>query len=266
MRLRTIVRIFRRALAVSSIFIAMLLIARSLAGVQAQSQPAPPNPASMQIKPQLAPESEEKSGAIIQTSKDSSMGEPAKAGSENTLDKTTQLKYSGSVKWLARELRVSIFTAYGLSVALNFFTIVVIIGLFLRSKLPGWFRNRTQLIRQGLDEARHASEEAQQRLSAIESRLAQLQSEIAAMQSAAKRESQEEEQRIRAAAETEKRKIVEAAEQEIAAAVNQARRDFKSYTADLAVTLAAKRIQVDATTDEGLLFTFIDQLGRNGSN
>jgi len=34
----------------------------------------------------------------------------------------------------------------------------------------------------------------------------------------------------------------------------------------LAVTLAAKRIEVDAATDEGLLFAFIDQLGHNGSN
>jgi hypothetical protein len=34
----------------------------------------------------------------------------------------------------------------------------------------------------------------------------------------------------------------------------------------LAVTLAAKRIQVDVSTDEELVRSFIDQLGRNGND
>ena len=59
---------------------------------------------------------------------------------------------------------------------------------------------------------------------------------------------------------------MEAAEQEIAAAVNLARRDFKTCAANMAVTLAASRIQVDAATDEGLVMSFIEKLGKNGSN
>jgi F-type H+-transporting ATPase subunit b len=55
-------------------------------------------------------------------------------------------------------------------------------------------------------------------------------------------------------------------EHEIAAAVDQARRELKAYAADLAVTLAAKRIQVDVSTDEELVRSFIDQLGRNGND
>jgi len=103
-------------------------------------------------------------------------------------------------------------------------------------------------------------------LSAIETRIAKLQSEIAGMESAADREWQAEEQRIRATTDEEKHKIVEAAEQEIAAAANLARRDFKAYAANLAVTPAASRIQVDAATDEGLVKSFIEKLGTNGRN
>ena len=60
--------------------------------------------------------------------------------------------------------------------------------------------------------------------------------------------------------------VSRAAEREIAAAVNQARRELKAYAVDLAVTLAATRIQVDVSTDEQLVRSFIDQLGRNGSD
>jgi F-type H+-transporting ATPase subunit b len=93
-----------------------------------------------------------------------------------------------------------------------------------------------------------------------------LQAEIAEMQSAADQESKAEEERIRVAAGGEKRRIVEAAEQEIAAAVSLAKRDFKAYAAELAVTLAANSIQVNASTDEALLRSFVEQLGRNRSN
>ena len=47
---------------------------------------------------------------------------------------------------------------------------------------------------------------------------------------------------------------------------NQARRELKACAADLAVTLAAARIQVDVSADEELLRPFIDQLGRNSSD
>jgi F0F1-type ATP synthase membrane subunit b/b' len=73
------------------------------------------------------------------------------------------------------------------------------------------------------------------------------------------------EERIRAAAEEDRCRIVKATEHEIAAAVNRVRQELKAYAADLAVTLAAAHIQVDVSTDEELVRSFIDQLGRNGS-
>ena len=234
------------------------------AGAQERSKTAQLDPQTSGTKPQQVSESEKNRTPASQTSV---AEQPTKAGREASGgDDNAQFKNSASLQWMARKLRVSTATAYGLSIVLNFFTIVAVVVLLLRSKLPALFRNRTQAIRQSLDEARKASAEAQQRLSATESRLGKLQAEIAEMQSAADQESKAEEERIRVAAGGEKRRIVEAAEQEIAAAVSLAKRDFKAYAAGLAVTLAANSIQVDASTDEALLRSFVDQLGRDRSN
>ncbi len=181
-------------------------------------------------------------------------------------DQTEQLMNSASVKWLAHKLGVSTARASRLSVALNFLAMVALIALFLRPRIPALLRNRTQGIGQALDEARKASADAKQRLEAIESSMLKLESEIAAMQSVADRESQAEEERIAACIEEEKHRIAAAGEQEILAAVNQAKRDFKTYVTGLALTLAANRIQVSNSSDEEILQSFIYQLGRNGSN
>ena len=181
-------------------------------------------------------------------------------------DQTEQLMNSASVKWLAHKLGVSTATASGLSVGLNFVAMVALIALFLGPRIPALLRNRTQVIGQAIDEARKASANAKQRLSAIESSMLKLESEIAAMQSVADRESQAEEERIAASIEGEKHRIAAAGEHEILAAVNQAKRDFKTYVTGLAVALAANRIQVSSSNDEEILQSFIYQLGRNGSN
>ena len=181
-------------------------------------------------------------------------------------DQTAQLMSSTSVQWLARKLAVSTATASGLSVGLNFVAMVTLIALFLRPRIPVLVRNRTQAIGQALDEARKASAEAKRRLAAIESGLAKLESEISTMQSVADQESRAEEERITTSLEEETHKIAAAGEQEILAAVSQAKRDFKTYVAELSITLATNRIQVASSTDEEILQSFIYQLGRNGSN
>jgi len=191
------------------------------------------------------------------------------ASAAQTLDEdetNEQFKNSPSLKWMAETLRISTTVAYRLSATFNFVALVTLIAIPLRSKLPAIFRKRTELIRQGLDGAQKASAEATQRLLAIESRLAKIGCEIATIQSIADQQWRQEQERIRAAAEENKCRISKAAEREIAAAVNQARRELKAYAAGLAVTLAATRIQVDVSTDEELVRSFIDQLGRNGSD
>ena len=81
------------------------------------------------------------------------------------------------------------------------------------------------------------------------------------MREAAEKDAVAEEARIKSAAEEDARKIVESADQEIAAAAKSARRELTAYAANLAVSLAAKQIKVDATTDQALVRGFANQLG-----
>jgi F-type H+-transporting ATPase subunit b len=177
-----------------------------------------------------------------------------------------QFKHSSSVQFLARITGLSLEHAYWLSVLLNFAIIAGAIIWISRKNLPSVFRNRTASIQKAMQEARKASEDANRRLSEIETRLSRLDVEIRQMAAAAEKEAAAEEERIKAAAAEDARKIVELAEQEIAAAARAARRDLTAYAADLAVSLAAKQIKVDTTTDQMLVRNFSDQLSTsNGS-
>jgi F-type H+-transporting ATPase subunit b len=184
-------------------------------------------------------------------------------------DQTAQFKRSPSVKWLARKTGLSLEGVYWLSFIINFLIVVVLIGLALKSNLPAVLRNRTQDVRRAIEEARHASEDAGRRLTAVEERLSNLSLSISELQAQADTESRAEEQRLWAAAEEEKRKIVESAEQEITAAANAARRELKLFAVELAMTNAEKQIRVDAMQDKQLVRDFVEQLeeqaARNGS-
>jgi F-type H+-transporting ATPase subunit b len=58
--------------------------------------------------------------------------------------------------------------------------------------------------------------------------------------------------------------VIESAESEIAAAAKSARRELRTYAAELAVELAKKNIKVDAQTDAALVRGFVSQLGKDG--
>jgi F-type H+-transporting ATPase subunit b len=150
--------------------------------------------------------------------------------------------------------------AYWLAVLLNFLVIAAVLFWAGRKYMPGAFRARTAAIQQAMEEARRASEDANRRLADVEARLARLGDEINAMKAAGETDLAAEEARIKAAAEEDARKIVESAEQEIAAAAKAARRDLTSYAADLAISLAKKQIHVDPATDSSLVRSFSDRL------
>jgi F-type H+-transporting ATPase subunit b len=186
------------------------------------------------------------------------------AGEEK--NQTEQFKKSSSVMLLARLTGLSLQHAYWLAVLINFGVIAAAIIWFSRSHLPGVFRNRTASIQKAMEEARKASQEANQRLADIEARLSRLDVEIGTMRAAAEKEAAAEEARIKAASEEDARKIIQSAEQEIAAAAKSARRELKAYAADLAVSMAQRQIRVDSDTDQALVRTFADQLGSTDSN
>jgi F-type H+-transporting ATPase subunit b len=171
-----------------------------------------------------------------------------------------QFKQSASVKLVAKLTGLSLQQAYWLSVLVNFGVVAGLIFWFAKKNLPGMFRRRTNSIQKAMEEARQASEEANRRLADIEARLSRLGVEIGEMRAAAEKEAAAEEARIKAAAAEDARKIVESAEQEIAAAAKLARRELTAYAADLAVSLATKQIKVDSATDQGLVRSFAQQL------
>jgi F-type H+-transporting ATPase subunit b len=175
-------------------------------------------------------------------------------------DDTAQFKQSASVRMLAKLTGGNLQHAYWLAVLLNFAVIFAVSVWAGRKYLPGMFRDRTASIQRAMEEARRASEDANRRLGEIESRLSKLGHEIAAMKAAGEADLAAEEARIKAAAEEDGRKIVESAEQEIAAAAKAARRDLTAYAADLAIALAKKQIHVDAGTDATLVRSFSERL------
>jgi F-type H+-transporting ATPase subunit b len=176
----------------------------------------------------------------------------------------SDLKHSSMVKGLAKLTGLNVHQAHLLALFVNFGIIVFVVVWFGRKALPGILRKRNQSIQSALDEARAASQEANRRLAEIENRLRQLDVEIGRMQANAEKEAEAEEARIKAATEEDIRKVVEAAEQEIAAAAKLARRELTSYTADLAIALARKQIKVDANTDQVLVRNFAAHLSQDG--
>jgi len=188
-------------------------------------------------------------------------GELAKESREAASeDEQAQFKHSASVQLVARLTGLSLEHAYWLCVLLNFAVIAGVVVYFSKKNLPDVFRNRTASIQKAMQEARQASEEANRRLAEIENRLSRLGAEIAGMGAAAEKEAVAEEARIKTAAEEDARKIVESAEQEIAAAAKLARRELTAYAANLAVSLAARQIKVDTGTDQALVRGFAQEL------
>jgi F-type H+-transporting ATPase subunit b len=175
-------------------------------------------------------------------------------------DDKAAFKNSPSVVFLARITGLSLQHAYWLAFLLNFLVIAVVLLWAGKKYLPGAFRARTAAIQQAMEEARRASEDANRRLAEVESRLARLGEEINGMKATAEADLAGEEARIKAAAEEDARKIVQSAEQEIAAAAKAARRDLTAYAADLAISLAKKQIHVDPATDSSLVRSFSDRL------
>jgi F-type H+-transporting ATPase subunit b len=140
---------------------------------------------------------------------------------------------------------------------------VVLAGLVLWGLgkiLPKFIRDRNASIQKHLVDARTATEEAKSRLSSVEDRLSKLDGEIAAMRAHAEQDAVKEEQRIKASVEDEKKKILAAAEQEIAAATLHAQKLLQQHAAELAIEQAARKLVVSAETDRLLVQSFAQRL------
>ena len=183
---------------------------------------------------------------------------PAKEKHEE--DESDVYRHSPMVKAIGAKLGLDAEQAATVFTIANFAVLALLVGWFLMKNLPKTFRGRNEAIQKHLTEARAASQEASARLNSVEARLSKLDDQIAAFRAQAEKDSALEEQRIKASVEDEKQKILTAAEQEIAAATVNARRQIQQYAADLAIEQAAKKLVVSAETDRLLVKDFARRL------
>jgi len=236
----------------------LFLACVSVGVVAAQEQPASDSAAAAQQARPANPNA----AASQDLSKASEAAVHAEEGEVH--EEHAEFKYSKMVATLGSFIGIGPHGMYWVSMAVNFVILALFFWMLLRSRLPQMFRERTNTIQKALREAQAASAEASRRLSDIEARLSKMDAEVSKIRAEAEREAAAEEERVRATAEEDKHKVVEAAEAEIAAIARSARHDLKAFAASLAVDIAARKIKVDDTTDQALVRQFVGDLGKDG--
>ena len=195
---------------------------------------------------------------------------PAQAGNVHSQDermdtpesKSQEEEYlhSPAVQAIARAMHVKTETASNIFLIFNSAIIWSGIIWLLAKVMPKAFRTRSETIGKELANAHAATEEAKRRLNEVEARLARLDSEIDAIRKQALHDSAEDEKRIKASLEEERKRIIESAEQEIESFGLAAQRDLKRVAADLAVERALQRIHLGADADRILVQEFTADL------
>jgi F-type H+-transporting ATPase subunit b len=165
---------------------------------------------------------------------------------------------------MSRKIGLSPEAGYWVFICINFAIVAGFIYWASRTNLAQAFRHRTAVIQKGMEEARLASLEANARLEKVQQLLAKMDTEVESIHRSAEADFAGEEQRIRQAAEEDARRVIETAQAEIDSSAKSARRELKSYAADLAVELARKKIEVDPQTDAALMRGFLGELGKDG--
>ncbi len=133
------------------------------------------------------------------------------------------------------------------------------LGHSISKNLPPFFRSRTVSIQKGISEAQLTKREAEKRVAEMEGRLNRLGAEIERFRTEAHAEMEQESARIREETGKQIEKLQQQAEQEIEAAGKTARRELKTYAAELALQLAEQRIRarLDTATETALVEGFI---------
>lgn len=147
---------------------------------------------------------------------------------------------------------------------LNFLVLAAAILYALAKALPKLFNSRTDAIQKNIVEARVATEEANLRLAGVEARLSKLDGDIAAIKAESEREMAAEAERVKGQIADETQRILQAADQEIAAASAQAGRNLRAFAAEIAVDRAAQRLEISADDDRALIQNFAARLTAAG--
>lgn len=172
-------------------------------------------------------------------------------------------RHSASVTLIGSWLHLDKEAAAELFEYLNFAIIAGAILYGLSKYLPKTFRANRDNIQHRLVDARTATEQAHERLAAIEQRLSRLDEEIAAIGKQAEKDSVEDEARIKASIEDDRRRIVDAATKDIAAAASAAQRDLKRFAAGLAVDRASQRMVLTEEDDRAMVEEFVQEFAQS---
>jgi F-type H+-transporting ATPase subunit b len=207
----------------------------------------------------VAPRAHAAQAGATDTDKPAQQG-PATEAEEDTGNDV--YRHSASVKMIGGWLHMDTESAARMFEYVNFAVLAGAVLFGLLKILPKTFRANRENIQHRLVDARTATEQAHERLSAIEQRLARLDEEIAGISKQAEKDGVEEEVRIKASIEAERRRIVESTSKDIAAAASAAQRDLKRFAAGLAVDRAAQRIVLSEDDDRALLQEFTQSLSR----
>jgi F-type H+-transporting ATPase subunit b len=211
----------------------------------------------------LAQETAGASSSGPQAAGDSAKNDSAK--SDQSSDDTEAYRKSATVISWGRKLGMNPEQSANAFDIGNFLILALAVGWLLVKFVPKTLRERSATIQKDLTDARTATEEAHTRLNSVEERLGKLDGEIAALKTRSEKDSADEEQRIKATVEDEKKKILASAEQEIAAATTHAQKQLQQYAAGLAIDQAAKKLVISAETDRLLVQGFAQRLAGDES-
>jgi F0F1-type ATP synthase membrane subunit b/b' len=145
---------------------------------------------------------------------------------------------------------------------INFALLAGFLVYLYRKRGRVFFDERSETIKKSLEEGRQALEQSQARLAEAEKKLAGLQDEIEALKKQAEADIENEQEKIRHAADDEARRIDEFAKTRIQAATNAAKLELKDYVVERALEQARNTIRqrMDDTNRERLVGYFLEDL------
>jgi F-type H+-transporting ATPase subunit b len=144
----------------------------------------------------------------------------------------------------------------------NFVILAGGLGFLIAKKAPAFFDARAQQIVQDIHDSHKLRADAEARAADVDRRLANLDAEIAALRTESKAEIAAETERLNKHTSEEIAKIQAHAKQEIESAGKAARMELKRTAAELAISLAERKIRARMTpeTQDNLVRSFVQDL------
>ena len=144
----------------------------------------------------------------------------------------------------------------------NFALLAIGLGYLVAKTLPPVFQARNEEIRKGISEAQALKKDAEKRAAEVDARMRTLGNEIERLRAESKVEMQQEGERIRQETARQIARHESQAQLEIESTVKLARRELKTFAAQLALDLAEQRVRakLDATAENGLFDAFVQDL------